>query len=50
MDELKERVETARRKLFAVRSKRIRPHKDDKILTDLERANDSCPGKRGAGI
>ncbi len=34
LDELQERVETARRKLFAVRSKRIRPHKDDKILTD----------------
>ncbi|MDR4507937.1 MAG: hypothetical protein MRJ65_06820 [Candidatus Brocadiaceae bacterium] len=34
LEELKERVETARRKLCAVRSKRIRPHRDDKILTD----------------
>ncbi len=33
-DDLKERVETARKKLFEVRNKRIHPHKDDKILTD----------------
>ncbi len=34
VDGLKERVEAARQKLFAVRDKRIHPHKDDKILTD----------------
>jgi uncharacterized protein YyaL (SSP411 family) len=34
MDELKERVETARQKLFTARNKRIHPYKDDKILTD----------------
>ncbi len=34
LDNLKERVETARQKLFKVRNKRIYPHKDDKILTD----------------
>ena len=33
-DELKKRVETARLKLFTARNKRIRPHRDDKILTD----------------
>lgn len=33
-EELEARLETARRKLFAVRENRIRPHKDDKILTD----------------
>lgn len=32
--ELEKRLETARQKLFAVREKRIHPHKDDKILTD----------------
>jgi hypothetical protein len=34
VDKLKERVETARQKLFTARNKRIHPHKDDKILTD----------------
>ncbi|MBZ0109014.1 MAG: thioredoxin domain-containing protein [Candidatus Scalindua rubra] len=34
VDGFKERVEAARQNLFAVRNKRIRPHKDDKILTD----------------
>lgn len=34
LDDLIERVETARQKLFDVRDKRIHPHKDDKILTD----------------
>ncbi|MCP4311694.1 MAG: thioredoxin domain-containing protein, partial [Bacteroidetes bacterium] len=34
VDGLKERVERARQKLFAVRDKRVHPHKDDKILTD----------------
>ncbi|MDN7025887.1 thioredoxin domain-containing protein [Methanoculleus sp. FWC-SCC1] len=33
-DELRRFVESARRKLFAAREKRVRPHKDDKILTD----------------
>jgi uncharacterized protein YyaL (SSP411 family) len=32
--ELEERLETARQKLFAYREKRPHPHKDDKILTD----------------
>ena len=32
--ELEEVFETARRKLFDVRRKRVHPHKDDKILTD----------------
>lgn len=32
--ELERRLETARQKLFAVREKRIHPHKDDKILAD----------------
>lgn len=30
-----EKLDTLRKKLFAVREKRIRPHLDDKILTDL---------------
>ncbi len=34
LDELKERIEIAGKKLFAARSKRVRPHRDDKILTD----------------
>jgi len=34
VDGLKERVEASRQKLFAVRNKRVHPHKDDKILTD----------------
>ena len=33
-DELEERLEEARKKLFDAREKRIHPHKDDKILTD----------------
>jgi len=32
--DLAKRIETARQKLFAVREKRVHPHKDDKILTD----------------
>jgi uncharacterized protein YyaL (SSP411 family) len=32
--ELEERLGPAREKLFQVRGKRVRPHKDDKILTD----------------
>ncbi|HII07195.1 MAG TPA: thioredoxin domain-containing protein [Methanotrichaceae archaeon] len=32
--DLKERLETARKKLFSAREKRIRPQKDDKILAD----------------
>jgi uncharacterized protein YyaL (SSP411 family) len=32
--ELRDRVESARRKLFAVRERRVHPHKDDKVLTD----------------
>jgi uncharacterized protein YyaL (SSP411 family) len=32
--QLSKRLENARGKLFAAREKRIRPHKDDKILTD----------------
>lgn len=31
---LKQRVEDARKKLFEIRKRRIRPHKDDKILAD----------------
>jgi uncharacterized protein YyaL (SSP411 family) len=34
LDELRRQWETARRKLFDARAKRIRPHKDDKILAD----------------
>jgi len=33
-DELRRRTSEARQKLFAAREKRIRPHRDDKILTD----------------
>jgi hypothetical protein len=33
-DELKQKLHSARTKLFEVREKRIHPHKDDKILTD----------------
>ncbi len=33
LDELKETIDTARKKLFLEREKRIHPHKDDKILT-----------------
>ncbi len=32
--ELKDRIDSARKKLFDVREKRIHPYKDDKILTD----------------
>ncbi len=32
-EELRELLRSAREKLFAVREKRVRPHKDDKILT-----------------
>ena len=32
--DLRKRLEDARGKLFAAREKRVRPHKDDKILTD----------------
>ena len=34
IEELRQRVETAREKLFAAREKRVHPHKDDKILAD----------------
>ena len=34
MTELSGKMEGIRKKLFAVREKRVRPHKDDKILTD----------------
>jgi hypothetical protein len=34
VEDLEMRIETARQKLFTVRSGRIRPHKDDKVLTD----------------
>jgi len=34
LGELKQRVATAREKLFTVRERRVHPHKDDKILTD----------------
>jgi len=33
-DELRRRTAEAQRRLFAAREKRIRPHRDDKILTD----------------
>jgi len=33
-DELREKIEQARQKLFAHREERVHPHKDDKILTD----------------
>jgi len=33
-DDLRDKIETIRRKLFTYREKRIHPHKDDKILTD----------------
>jgi len=32
--ELRDRIGFARQKLFAAREKRVRPHKDDKVLTD----------------
>ncbi len=34
LESLQKILETARQKLFTIRSNRIRPHKDDKILTD----------------
>ena len=34
LPELESRLESSRKKLFEVREKRIRPHRDDKILTD----------------
>ncbi|MEQ9619893.1 MAG: thioredoxin domain-containing protein [Deltaproteobacteria bacterium] len=33
-ERFEERIETARKKLFDAREKRVHPHKDDKILTD----------------
>ena len=34
VEDLEHRIESARRKLFEVRKKRVHPYKDDKILTD----------------
>ena len=34
LDELGQKLEEARAKLFSARTKRVHPHKDDKILTD----------------
>ncbi|ODS31639.1 MAG: hypothetical protein SCARUB_03245 [Candidatus Scalindua rubra] len=34
LEGLKKRIETARQKLFTARNERIRPHRDDKVLTD----------------
>jgi uncharacterized protein YyaL (SSP411 family) len=34
VDDLKARIDSARKKLFEVREKRVHPYKDDKILTD----------------
>jgi len=34
LPELEERLESARRKLFAHRQRRVHPHRDDKVLTD----------------
>lgn len=34
IDEVRDQLETARKKLLTVRSQRKRPHRDDKILTD----------------
>ncbi len=33
-DEFESRIDKSRKKLFAVREKRVHPHKDDKVLTD----------------
>ncbi len=33
-DTVRQRLERSRQKLFAIREKRIHPHKDDKVLTD----------------
>ena len=54
-DVLRGRMEAARVRLFEAREKRIHPLKDDKILTDLEWADDRCaraciPGLRGAAL
>jgi uncharacterized protein YyaL (SSP411 family) len=56
LPELEERLESARRKLFAHRERRVHPHRDDKVLTDwnglmnrLERPHDCCPGEGSPG-
>ena len=42
------RSNSARAKLLAIRSQRVWPGRDDKILTSLERAHDSRHGRCGA--
>src|SRR5208283_4692842 len=47
---LENRLEDARKKLFAVREKRVRPHKDDKILTDWNGLMIAAFAKAGAAF
>ena len=47
---LENMLEDARRKLFAAREKRIRPHKDDKILTDWNGLMIAAFAKAGAAF
>ncbi|HXW68271.1 MAG TPA: thioredoxin domain-containing protein [Dissulfurispiraceae bacterium] len=47
---LENRLEDARRKLLVVREKRIRPHKDDKILTDWNGLMIAAFAKAGAAF
>lgn len=47
---LEQRLEGARKKLFSVREKRSRPHKDDKILTDWNGLMIAAFAKAGAAF
>ena len=46
--EVEKHIDSARAKLLAIRSKRVWPGLDDKVLTQLERARDSRPRHRRA--
>jgi len=48
--EIENRLEDARKKLFSVRGKRVRPHKDDKILTDWNGLMIAAFAKAGAAF
>jgi uncharacterized protein YyaL (SSP411 family) len=48
--ELKDRLQVVRQKLFSAREKRIRPSKDDKILTDLNGLMIAALAKAGQAL
>ena len=46
VEEIVASIAESKKKLLAPRSKRVRPHRDDKVLTRLERPNDFRAGER----